>query len=437
MADFKGKNSLASSRAIFIEELKYLTDPVNVGFKNNYVNYRRFNLFEFQLYGRVSRNFVPISLLTRERMNRPEPTLKSFQANQSLRAVNFVVDAFEDFAATFVNQCSLNLIDTEDPHLSSPVPKKAHMNTYSLYDNYRRTVYDALMSDLNDRKFKMRNFNEFVNYVLPSLIGLSKKVPVTMAGYIKNRRCAPHVSGLVIEIADMAYDVDQRKYESFVQSTNFEFYLNNALAHGFYVDYDIPWRLVADIGSPAMLRYMKEYGITSTDDFLTTYYDFAAVSDFELFVRTVVGYYNSFVESNPYEIVPYSCVGSSETMIEPVQPTPITIDSVFSSVGQQLWWLKTYFRMRIYESGNHLKDNEAEIVFRNLKNMVDKSDFRDILLYMERAIADVSEESGSMDSFMNRQDNFEDVEMPLWYETEQIFESGPVRDPILEDDESV
>ena len=63
MADFKGRNSLKSSRISFREEIKYLTDPENRFLKSKYKNYRRFNLFEFQLYGRVSRNFMPIKLL--------------------------------------------------------------------------------------------------------------------------------------------------------------------------------------------------------------------------------------------------------------------------------------------------------------------------------------------------------------------------------------
>ena len=433
MSNFKGKNSLASSKVIFDEEIRYLTDPTNTTYRDVYENYRRFTLFEFQLYGRVSRNFVPIRLL-RERMNVPAPTLKSFRAEQSLRAVNFVVDAFEDFAAEFVTKCSLNLIDKEDTHLSSPVPKKAYINPRSQYDIYRRAVYDALMLDIRDRNIKIGNFEEFMKYALPAIIKISTKMPVTMAGYLKNRRCPPHVSGLVIEIADMPYDVDDTKYELFVKSKNFEFYLNNALAHGFYVDYDIPWRLVADVGSPAMMRYMEQYEVTSTDEFLTTYYDFAAYRDLQLFARTIVGYYNSYVQSNPYEIAPYTCVDGT-TMIQPVQPGPKALDSVFTTSRQKLWWLRLYFQIRTIESGNHLTNNEFSRVFRNLKNLFDKTEFRDIMLYMERSIADIHEESGSMDSFMKRQDNFEDVEMPVWYETEQIFESGLVRDPIMDYDE--
>ena len=427
MADFKGRNSLKSSRISFREEIKYLTDPENRFLKSKYKNYRRFNLFEFQLYGRVSRNFMPIRLL-RERSNYPAPTLKSFKTNQSVRAVNFAVDAFEDFVKIFNKKALLNQINTEDVFLASPKPVKAHKNIELLYNTHRRTVYEALVGDIERRNKKIRNFEEFLEYAHPALVKIATKIPITMAGYLKSRRCPPHVSGLIIEIADLPYDRDASKYDLFVESDNFEFYLNNALAHGFYVDYDVPWRLIADVGSPAMMKYMEKYGVTSTDLYLTSYYDVAAVEDFNLFARTIMGFYNSYVQSHPYETTPFECKNGT-TMQEPIQSKPMPLANVFATRKQMLWWLRYYFTIRNIESGLQLTENVFNEIYRNLKNLLDKSDIRDIIIYMERAIADVAKESGSMDRFLKSYDISAEVDEVSW--EKRAYGTAHVEDRVI------
>ena len=89
---------------------------------------------------------------------------------------------------------------------------------------------------------------------------------------MKNRRTPITITGLAIEIADVNAANDNAKMELFANSINWEFYLTAARSFGFMVDLDVPWRLVADIGSSVMLSASR-YGASTTDDVLNQYFE--------------------------------------------------------------------------------------------------------------------------------------------------------------------
>jgi hypothetical protein len=72
------------------------------------------------------------------------------------------------------------------------------------------------------------------------------------------------MSGLIIEIAEDDYDDDFNKGYKFLDE-NFQLVANIAAQYGFLIDKNIPWRLVADISSPAMQEYMTGVPIVGFD----------------------------------------------------------------------------------------------------------------------------------------------------------------------------
>ncbi len=76
-----------------------------------------------------------------------------------------------------------------------------------------------------------------------------------MPAYTKSKLNSLTNSGLALEIADAPYDNDDQKINDFVNSKNWEFYVNACNSYGFMIDINAPWRLIADLDSEAMMGY--------------------------------------------------------------------------------------------------------------------------------------------------------------------------------------
>tara|TARA_R100000234_G_scaffold32180_1_gene18904 strand:+ start:6701 stop:7996 length:1296 start_codon:yes stop_codon:yes gene_type:complete len=401
---FKGSNRLVNARGIFNEKTIYNTDNLLIDYSERYANFVFFNLYEFQLYGRVARLPAPIILRPKALTG---PSLKSLESRSEsqIRLVNFVADAFADFKAAFRKKQYKGELATNETFLSNIVPYKGHISADAEYAKHRQNIFNAINQHVFDKNLQIKNFQDFMRTVEGLFYQFADKIPVTRSGFIKSRFCSPLVSGLVVEISSLNYDDDQRKFDAFISSPNFEFYLNNAREHGFYVDASAPWRMIADLGSTQMERYMENYDVRPAvnsdlehvDIVLTSYYDIAAPDGFELLITTLVGMYNSFVGLNPYDTEPFMC-SNGETMIRGITRKEITIQYA-TKLYSTHYWLWLYLRLRNIESNSILNEENLHILYNNLSKMVDKLPIRDILWMMEIAICDVSGESGSYHNF--------------------------------------
>ena len=149
---------------------------------------------------------------------------------------------------------------------------------------------------------KIRTFNDFYPHFVSFVEHMTPDYPLTKEGFIKSRYCSPYTSGLVIDICDKDPTKDEDKFENILSSPNWKFFKNAATQYGFIIDKNIPWRLVADLGSPAMSHYLGNNDINSKDTLATifeTYYERAYETSFDAFLRNILSFYNSFVQKSP------------------------------------------------------------------------------------------------------------------------------------------
>ena len=83
------------------------------------------------------------------------------------------------------------------------------------------------------------------------------------------------------------------------QDRNFNFYVKACQKFGFRVDKNFPWRMVADIYSPNMQKYMRRYGV-SPETLFDEY--FTKVHEYDLSTMWVYlkDFYNSYVATWPH-----------------------------------------------------------------------------------------------------------------------------------------
>ena len=123
--------------------------------------------------------------------------------------------------------------------------------------------------------------------------------PFTFTGFLE-RNNDPRTTGLQIEfIEDQKNNIELKSL--FAGDVAFKRYLLLTERHGFLVNRNTPWVIMANIDSPAMQVYAsQDAGINiGTAGILKRYYDPASPISYKFFVDYLVGGYNAVATSEP------------------------------------------------------------------------------------------------------------------------------------------
>jgi len=190
--------------------------------------------------------------------------IKQFN-NQSKNvfALNFVVDAFQNMVDFYNIGINVGKVKTKNSSLVTLEAKEGWFSHDKQYESYMSDVlYKTFNSSFmaKGRDDKVSNFDDFMIMFKKFLSKSVPGFPFTKVGYISSKRNDPLTSGLMLEILEnVDCGDDQEKYDSFINDPNINFYLYSAQRYGFKVDKNAPWRLVADLGSPIMQKFMENY----------------------------------------------------------------------------------------------------------------------------------------------------------------------------------
>ena len=176
--------------------------------------------------------------------------------------LNFVADAWRDFAERVRSLGDQNLIYKDSPWFD-PKVIKAWAPASTQYDNYMRedvySVFNTTFLPLGGKDRRITDidsflsvFDEYMDMVV-SLVG-----PITFSGFLEGGIMSPLTSGLMLEIGSQNPSEDFPKSYEYLDE-NFELIAHIAAQYGFMIDRNIPWRLVADLRNEAMQEYM--YGV--------------------------------------------------------------------------------------------------------------------------------------------------------------------------------
>ena len=355
MAETYIKNNRATTKEFFNERLSYDVKMARIPYKN-LVN---FNFGEKYMYGRVNRFFIPMVL------NKDRAPIRKFDRTiaktTGAGALPFVVDAFNKLAQQFRKCAAARKIDPSDPFLSNLVVYKAYTSPDAEYSKYKKGYFTVMASTFRKDNVKVRNFDEFTQHLLLTLEKTAPRNPVTKPGFVKSRHAPITCSGLAIEIANLSATNDQQKIDQFVNSNNWNFYLNACASYGFMVDRRVPWRLVADIGiyperSP-MIEYAAQYGLSTTNRIIDTYYKNAHTDYYERFKTDLLSLYNQ-VKSKSF-LVREDCKGKTRT--RRVVPITYTAASLFKKYSEEDF-LRMYFTIRFFEEESRFTANQKSLM---------------------------------------------------------------------------
>ena len=126
-----------------------------------------------------------------------------------------------------------------------------------------------------------------------------KNVNLSRSSFILSPSCPISTTGLVIELAPQSQtNKTSQQAIAFFTSSNYDFYLRALKKYGFMVDINYPSRVIADIGSPAMQKYMSRYDLTMENLFDKYFYK-AKDYDYDLIKVYLTQFYNNYAGDYP------------------------------------------------------------------------------------------------------------------------------------------
>ncbi len=340
-------------------------------------------------YGRMDHKFIPIVPAS----NILKPLTNVNDSTKPLKAVNFVADVFNEMALQFQKCAAQGRIDVNDPFLANIKAYKAYLNPEADYKIYKDVYFNSLKNLFYLNFPDFRNFDEFMKILMKVLATSIATQPFTYTGFVKSRNCSVLTSGLAIEIADSSYINDVDKINTFIKSKNWQFFVNTCDSYGFMIDYNAPWRIVADIGSEGMLEIAKRYGFVSVQHILKDNYNAASKRGLQILGKTLFDLYNYIKKDKYYET---STCADGTTKRKTVKPESYTAPAFFEKYTGGYFY-GVYIDLRLQEERPDMPQYERTNIRREqMHRLMSTGDTASIHTRFESFINKTFDKRGSL-----------------------------------------
>ena len=329
-------------------------------------------------------------------------------------ALGFVAKAFNELVETITKES----IYGNSEFFTSPYINFTVANGWeSVYDKYHQHmafIYSQLASYLSrkDINNKIKTFDDFVDHFFQFYDFLkSLATPLTLSGFVGSRFCSTRIGGLTIDISDKRYSNDKIKYNVFVNDSNFKMFQFFASNHGFIIDKNIPWRIVANLNSCYMQKKISDEelyysSVGSIDVLKESYtkisidYDFSGTGPgtadidtslefrasrlanifdiyyfktYELDMKYLKTYlyqmYRSFIGDSPF-YEEYESSPCNDDIVSQVRKQRKALDfEAESDYTVKDFWLGRYFMLRMNETDAKFSKAEVKYILFNAKKV--------------------------------------------------------------------
>lgn len=329
-----------------------------------------FNFVEFSMYGAIDLEGSSIYPNTQ--------FIKNFQGVPgellTFQAFDFVTKMYLDAKRNIQIAISMGELVNDNPLISNMEIVRAYESPVVLYKTYLSTVLIEFNEKIKANKILLDNITSFDHYVKEFLVNLSenyKNKPITFSGWLQSTNNSLFSTGLTFSIADIPFDDDNQKYDDFMSSDMFPFYKRVMLNKGFKIWKHCPYVLTADIGSPAIRKYLN----TNIDNTINTYYNKSYNIEYNYIYNTIIEFYNNLVFEIPYKIkLKMGCV-TSKNIIYKQTKSLNEIDHLF--------WINYYLDIRNIEHGMIKGKAEIKKIKKYLKNLHNSLDNSDMISYID------------------------------------------------------
>jgi len=350
---------------------------------------------------------------------------------------NFVAKAFSDFREYYIKGISTGIVKDDKTRLLEPI--RGWESMHKLYGDNIDGLYAVVINDYMQNpntffgpdSYYPKNFDEFMMSFKRLLTIAGRDVKLSRSSFVLSTDCPLSTTGLAIEIGPIiGYSNTRKVANNIYADPNFNFYMKALKKFGFMADVDYPGRIVADIGSPAMQAYMKNFEITF-DNLFETYYYKARDYDYDLIKVYLYQFYNSYVTDYPIKTViknrgsvrtnKYSVQSANfrtNTTPIPIASSRLMCEKTTTEVIQRLkltqsdlnnkyddsYWLNVYAEILNYELNSVLDSTDLDKTMNNAQDINKNIDFNSAKSYINGVFSNLRFPSEQRSNIMTRTD---------------------------------
>ena len=145
--------------------------------------------------------------------------------------------------------------------------------------------------------------------------------PFTFASYYSSHRASAFSTGLIMSFGDLNANNDFYKNRYF-EDPEFGKYVQAAANFGFRIDLNAPWRVVADLKSAPMAKYMLQHNLSSFEQAFSRFYTPAVEYEVVSMITLLVLAYERYQERRQYGVSHSYCIKTS-TRFKHMQTTEV------------------------------------------------------------------------------------------------------------------
>ena len=390
---FRGKNKLGSFE-IYLERLFFEGFALSEDGRPNLVMDETKNLFfsEVGLHGKINPKGNPITSNAKR--------LVRLDQKKEVFVFDFVSEAFEDFKEAVNGALRSGNMLSSDKNFANLQAKTGWVDAemgYSLYINNFKSFFMKYVEKLNhDKKNNIDDMHTFVNLFLEFYEFFSTSFPFTKSGFMLSSLISNQCSGMMLTIAEYDYSSDEEKIRDFYNSPNFPAYKAAAIGHGFLIDKNAPWRLIADIDNPIMQDYINRQNLQADfrkKQFFATYFfgsDNDPISDVKNIISNL---YQSAITAN--QVQREVTINSRDCFEITSRRRPAK--QVYQIMGSlsEFEWGYLFLKIKNYETKIGYSDKDLRSMARNLLDLRKKLDKRPYMLYIRNRFPQIPINEGS------------------------------------------
>tara|TARA_Y100000592_G_scaffold55707_1_gene87617 strand:- start:5288 stop:6586 length:1299 start_codon:yes stop_codon:yes gene_type:complete len=367
--DFKGKNNFKSAKSLWVTRLDYLANAYPEGNGRGGIQVKDLDFFEQTYYGMIDTRDQ--SIIPNEDFIVPIDVTSSRAAASAPRAMDFVVNAFNDLKNLFERACRAQILSKRNSLFAPLQATRAYTPPKKDYEKFLKRVLTRFNSEIIPKMYDIKKIITFDDYVKTFINYLSNNPNdhvITLSKWCRSSLSGVLHSGLAIDIAGLSFGDDQPKISSIIDDEMFPFYKNAVLNGGFAMMRNNPGILIADLQSPAMTPYLSNnLGITDLTSLFNTKYINTVYIERNILSLLLYRYYNFFVITNPMskELTVCNGITTQSYTMRPQMPLQQMIETY-----KEDYWMDVQIELKNIEDKTGFSRGKINHIKKKAKNLL-------------------------------------------------------------------
>lgn len=270
----------------------------------------------------------------------------------SQKNIFFVTEAFLEMKNYTQELLKKNLIDHRASIYLNLNAAETTVNGPDAYLEYLNNIYNIFVNKYLRQEIinNIKDIHSFIPYFIEFIKIMAPIAPITRQNYYKSKFVSPNINGLTISLeSNLRTDNIKEKANKFISNTYFENFVDTAGRFGFFVDRNAPWKIVADLTSPAMKAYYLKYNLLDLNDIFDKLYFKAIYSELKTYRNVLINFWNGFA-SNIGQNVTQDYREGCKNLFSKTTVLNQTDETQFEKIYNIDWQIRIYLYTRIFES---------------------------------------------------------------------------------------